>query len=431
MKKVFVLFVGMFLIAGISQAQEDPVKLLKKAGKYLGSYNLDPSSNKDKLAQAKEAVDQAMASPDMEASSKGWNTKGRIYSELAASEAAMLTLNKEYVPNYPDAAVESYKAFNKGLEHAVKKYERKDALKGLAEVAGFLNTLGYRAYQASDFTNAFTQFDAVLKVNDLLKANEMKPILGDDKSVNDQLYIAAVSAMSGENMEAAGKYFEVLKDSGLGDEKPAIYEGLFKAYIDTDEEKAVALLQEGREKHPEEASLLFAEINYYLQKGELDQLLGKLEKAAEIEKDNPSIYNTIANVYDSKYQKASEEGNAEEAEASFTKAYDNYNLALEKDPENFVAIYSLGALYYNKAAVASKEVNALADDYSNEGTKKYNAKKEEMFGYFDKAMPYFLRAEKINAGDKNTLIALQEIYARKDDLETANAYKAKLEALKE
>ena len=430
MKKVFVLFLGMFVMIGLSQAQDSPVKLLKKAGKHLGSYNLDPSANKEKLAEAKKAIDAAMSSPELEASTKGWNTMGRVYNELAANEAAM-SIIPNYEPNYPDAALTSYDAFNNALEHAVKKYEKKDALKGLAELAGHLNSLGYVSYQSSNFASAFKQFDAVVKINDLLEANDMKPILGDEKAKMDQLYISAVSAMSGDNLPAAAKYFEILKEKGFGDEKPAVYEGLFKSYIDTDEEKAIAILQEGREKHPDEASLLFAEINYFLQKGELDQLLGKLEKAAEMEKDNPSIYNTIANVYDSKYQKAVEEGNMVEADASFEKAFENYNLALEKDPENFVAIYSLGALYYNKAATASKEVNALADDYSKEGTKKYDAKKAEMFGYFDQALPHFLKAESLNAADKNTLIALQEIYARKDDLETANAYKAKLAALAE
>ena len=57
------------------------------------------------------------------------------------------------------------------------------------------------------------------------------------------------------------------------------------------------------------------------------------------------------------------------------------------DPKNFIATYSMGALYYNKAASVLKEVNQLADDFSKDGMKKYEAKKKEMDGYFDQALP--------------------------------------------
>ena len=49
--------------------------------------------------------------------------------------------------------------------------------------------------------------------------------------------------------------------------------------------------------------------------------------------------------------------------------------------------------------------------------------------YFDKALPYFEKAESLEPKDKNTLIALKEIYAKKSEFDKSNAYKAKLEAL--
>jgi hypothetical protein len=44
-------------------------------------------------------------------------------------------------------------------------------------------------------------------------------------------------------------------------------------------------------------------------------------------------------------------------------------------------------------------------------------------------LPYFLKAEKLNDKDKNTLIALKEIHARLNQLDKSNAYKARLDAL--
>jgi hypothetical protein len=61
--------------------------------------------------------------------------------------------------------------------------------------------------------------------------------------------------------------------------------------------------------------------------------------------------------------------------------------------------------------------------------KKYNEKKAEMELYFDKALPYFEKAEKIEPKDKNTIIALKEIYAKKSLFDKSNEYKNKLEAL--
>ena len=52
-----------------------------------------------------------------------------------------------------------------------------------------------------------------------------------------------------------------------------------------------------------------------------------------------------------------------------------------------------------------------------------------MESYFDKALPYFEQAEKIEPKDKNTLIALKEIFAKKSQFDKSNAYKTKLESL--
>ena len=74
-------------------------------------------------------------------------------------------------------------------------------------------------------------------------------------------------------------------------------------------------------------------------------------------------------------------------------------------------------------------MNALADDYSKAGLKKYDALKAKMLAQFDEALPFFKQAETINPGDRNTLIALKEIFARKDDIATSNEFKSRLETL--
>jgi tetratricopeptide (TPR) repeat protein len=187
----------------------------------------------------------------------------------------------------------------------------------------------------------------------------------------------------------------------------------------------------GREKFPADAGLLFSEINYYLVKGELASMISNLEEALAQEPDNISVILTLGQVYDQLQVKSYEEGDREKAQEYFDGAYKYYQKALEMDPSNFDLFYSIGALYYNKAANMTSALNEVANDFSSEGTKKYEAIKTEMASLFEEALPYFLKADELNGQDRNTLIALKEIFARKDDFEKSNAYKDRLESLPE
>ncbi|MDX1685106.1 MAG: tetratricopeptide repeat protein [Saprospiraceae bacterium] len=424
MKNLFLLFLAFSLSINVGFAQ-DADKDMRKAGKALGKYHLNPTGNEDELKEAKKLIDRAMASGEISGDAKAWITKGEIYNALAAKDAANITLDPNAeVHNY---ALVAHEAFQEALDASMKNWETKDALKGMSETSGHLNAIGYAYYQKQDFEKAYQHFKAVLEINDTLKSNDMDGVLGDEKAVNDQYYITGVSAMSAGKKEPVAEYFGILDQRNF--DKPVIYEGLYHAYIDTDEEKALAYLAKGRERFPGEKSILFAEINHYLKKGELESLIEKLEKAAELEPDNASIYTTLGNVYDQQYQKELDKGNFEKAEPLFEKAKENYDKALEITKDDFAATYSIGALYYNKAAAVSVEVNKLADDYSKEGTQKYEVKKAEMDSLFSQALPWFEKAEQINSQDMNTMIALKEIHARQNNFEKSNEYKAKIEAL--
>ena len=77
-------------------------------------------------------------------------------------------------------------------------------------------------------------------------------------------------------------------------------------------------------RYPDEASLLFSEINFLLKSGRLDELTGKLEQAIEKEPDNMSLYATLAQVYEQLYKTSTENGEMEKATAYFDKAAAEY-----------------------------------------------------------------------------------------------------------
>jgi tetratricopeptide (TPR) repeat protein len=188
------------------------------------------------------------------------------------------------------------------------------------------------------------------------------------------------------------------------------------------------ILVEGRTKFPDDPSLLFTEINALLKAGKLDELIDRLKQAIKKEEGNIGLYVTLGNVYDNLFQSMLKEKNDAKATEYFTEANKYYGQALARDPKNVDATYSIGALYYNKAAFLTQEMNEITD-FSGAGLKKLDALKNQVMGLFDQALPYFQKAESLNPNDTNTLVALTEIFARKED-ELSLEFKKRLNVVK-
>ena len=425
MKQFFLSALLILVSLSIVEAQEYK-KQLKNANKSLGKYYLDPVANKALLTEATASIDQIFTAADAQADPEAWNSKGQIYNEIARAEINKKVVDPAYVITAPDASLIAYDAFQKAISLSTKKSHTKDALAGIKENEEHLNNIGIFQFQAQDYNNAFKSFSTTIKAFETLKANGEASRLDDAVVNNDQTFYTGVCAYFGDNKEASIPYFEKLYTAGKA--QPLVYEGLFNLTAEKDEAKAMTYLSEGRAANPDDNGLLFAEINYYLKVGKLDLLTDKLKAAIAKEPDNISVYTTLGNVYDQLNQKERTAGNIEKADEYFTLAFEKYAEALTKDPKNFDATYSQGALYYNKAASMTAKLNELSNDYSSAGTKKYNAIKAEMDGYFKQALPFFLKAEELSPKDLNTMVALKEIYAREGQLEKSAEYKAKMEA---
>ncbi|MBR9921733.1 MAG: hypothetical protein GYB31_12915 [Bacteroidetes bacterium] len=436
MKKLFFSLIAMMMVAGASFAQ-DAGKDLRKATRALSAYHLDPTNNASKLDEAKDLIDSAIKSDEVNKDPKAWIAKGEIYNGLVQKEYNMLMQGlvvKDTAYTLPeditDTAAEAVRSFNTGAKLAEKKSETRDAYKGLAETASYLQEFGNRYLQTNEFAKAYQPLQLVLEIHENSVAAGEDAILQTDEDVSNNKYIVAYCASVSGKADMAKKYFQELVDEGFGEP------GVYAAYVNMlmreetpDNTKIEAVLDKGKNMFPGDTDLLFAEINYYLRQGRLDELTGKLQTAIEKEPDNATLYSTLGNVYDQLFQQELEAGNDEKSSEYFDQALKYYNLAVEKDPEYVEAVYSIGALYFNEAAAVSKELIELESDFSPDGIKRYESKKEEMMGLFDKALPYFKEAEAKNPNDINTLIALREIFARKDDIEKSNEFKARMERI--
>ena len=296
---------------------------------------------------------------------------------------------------------------------------------GLKNSIGSISNAGLDAYESGDYQSSFNAFRSVLDIHDLLKANDSESPLDAEDEYDNQLYITGLAAMSAGENATAKSYIQKLYDKKY--DKPAVYDAMYKLTIDEDVDEAEKILTVSREKYPDDLGLLFSEINHYLRLEKIEILEDKLKIAIEKEPENQSLYSTLGNVYDKLYQTAYKEGNMDEADNYFASAKEYYEKAIEIKSDYTDAIYSVGALYYNKAALVTEGMNALANDYSKEGTAKYNEKKQEVEELFTESLPYFKKVENLDPGDRNTLIALKEIFARQNDFEVSNEFKTRLE----
>lgn len=420
---------GIFITINLLQAQEDGSKLAKQASKALAAYNIDPKANAAKLEEAKEKIDQALQLPDAQAQASAWITKGDIYNTLLQRDMAKRLVD----PNAPltgdNDALVAFEAYKNGYNNpTAKKYEKSDAVKGISEVEGHMINIGVSKYETGAYEKAFLSFQASLQAHDILKANQQKSVIDDPEQYENMVYTTGYAAQQAKRNSDAMKYYNDLYSKGNA--KPAVYDGMYNVKMaEKDTVGAEKILAEGRTKYPDDTGLLFNEINVYLRKGKLDELTGRLKEAIAKEPDNIGLYVTLGNVYDNLYQTMSKEKNEAKANEYFEEAKKYYTQAVTKDPKNADAYYSLGALYYNKAAVKTQEMNAMPDDFSTAGQKKLKVAQDEIMGLFDQALPYFQKAESINPNDLNTLIALNEIYARKED-ELSLEFKKRLDTVR-
>jgi len=424
-----VLFIAiMALLMTMSVGAQDPVKDMKKAARAVGSYRLDPQANEDKLTEAKDLIDGAINSPELSQSVKAWQTYGEVYSEVINSEVRVLALSQEPVVMNKDATTKTVKGYKKAYGLSEKGFEKRDALKGMSAILNNVSYLASVMLTGHEYANAYAAFEALITGVDFLVANDEESIFTTEDEFLQQVYWAGIAAISiPDNAEAEKQFMRLYKADY---DSPDVYSTLYDIRKESgDVEGAAAILQEGMAKYPEDKGLMFAEINDALAKGDLDILEGKLKAAIETDPENITIPTTLGNVYDQMYQQAIADEDFEKADMYYENAKIYFEIALALDSEYFDAVYMMGALEYNKAAQLGTELNELAEDYSKEGTKKYDAKKDEMMEQFDTALPFFIKAESIKTTDRNTLIALREIYARKDQLDLSNEYKAKLEAL--
>ncbi len=429
MKKVVFGLLAMFLFSNLVSAQEDPEKALNKADKALAAYvqSLDPATNEAKLKEAVQMIDIASAADINKGKVRTWQSKGDIYNTLADKDLANLFKNPDYKPENPTAPLIAAESYMKALELAQKKFEIKDAVKGMTESAGKLNNIGNAQIKLNDYKGAFKSLEMVMKINDTVKKNNGDAVIADADLPNHKYVVAFCASASGDK-ESALKLFKELYDAGS--KEASVYAQYFDMlYATGQKDEAWKVFDKGQAEFPTSTEILFSGINAKIAEQDYESLKQMLGKAVAAEPNNPSIYSALGNVYMNLFTgEYAKDKNSELAKSYFDESLGYFNKAVSLDAKQFDAVYSIGSLYFNKAVELIKAANLLPMD--KESQKKYKTMTDEATSLMSTALPYFQKTEAMQPSDVNTLIALSEIYARMNDLDKSREFKSRLEKAK-
>jgi hypothetical protein len=408
MTKIFLVTVFFSFSCLQSIAQTEAKKKLKEAEKAF-SEDKAKGGGTSLLFDAKGKVEEALKDAEVKKQAAAWLLKGKICTEIAKS-----SFNKnEKDPVTGDTyALLAYQAFMKVYEgSSTTASEKADVIKSLDPIAYPLLLAGNELLGKNNNAKAFLHFQAAIRATYILPKSPWM----DDSTYLQIVEMAGYTASgAGIHDEAYRYYKEIYEHKKLyaaGNIPESVYYGFISASMETQGYPATEkLIAEAKKKYPKSNQWLFTEINLYMKWQNFSELIPRLKKAIELEPANAGLYLTMAQVNEKLWQSEMAKSNTGNANMYFAEAKKYYAQASAKDPGNPDVFYSAGALFYNKAAYLSNEIQ------NNGGNQQKQQQLEaEGVNLLKEALPYFKKAENLSPNDINVLIALATIYKMLND----------------
>ncbi len=372
MKKQLLLTAFSIVLSSVTFAQKknvtDAILLMRK-------YNPagDITANKKTVTEAKNFIDLAATNPETAEDFKMHLNRAQIYYaliETATIEATSSNVKADeaLLKGYKEVAVASFK---KVLEDPKKTYKA-DAETFINMRVELLFNQGIVAYNEKKYAAAAQAF---------LAASEVKSFLGEtfkDAEVNTSLAVNYAV----EDFLAAKKYDEAIS-----------FASSFSAAM------------------PNNIDILISLVNINLQKGDVAATETYINKALAIDPSNKQLYYVLGTSYMDKKEN-------EKATAALQKA-------LEIDPNYNEALYQLGAHLYNLAV--EKRNLTIEMDYKDPKTALVE---KEAMDLFKQALVPLEKYASQNENDKAILDILYKTNMKLGNIDKAQEYKKRLDALK-
>lgn len=429
MKKAILITAGIAL-STFSWGQKQNIQT---AMNYLNEKDYD---------KAIEYINMAANDPSTKDNPKAWFWRGNIY----------MAMQNEPGKNANNPYREAANSYLKAAQLDAK-FE-KDAITQALTVAAYNyynDAVG--AFNKKDYEQSFQLSKSTIDIHDMEGGKRFASKSFDTVSAS-ALMIQSYSALYSKKYEDAVALLQSLKSNPI--EKNAnVYLALIDAYRSLNKDaEMIAVIEEGKAQYPDNVNLRNEELNYYIKTGKQDLLMKKLEDAVAKEPNNAELHFNLANGYNNlafpKDANGKELAKPSNFDELFAKAESSYQKALTIDGANGGYNYNMGVLYYNLATDYNKRMNELADVINKSKVLADKKKHEDNYAKlnasrdanFEKALPFLTKTiaayepnfKSLNSEDKfsyqSALIALKEIYARRNDMTKSAEYKAKLEASK-
>ena len=415
-------------VAVLLSGKAQKLQLTEAATEYKNNFSkawmMQPDqleSNKSVLIKAKKAIDESYAkqteSPvlKLKDETKMYYYRGMIYLDyimMASMDEGIMKELEAMEEEQLESA--SFGSLKKCIELDTKNQWKSDVNRRIESLRAIMFNAGAEMFNQKNYEAAYEAFDGSVKMYDVLSKPDTLAMIN-----------AALAAENLNRFDEAYDYYKMCADNNYG-KGAEMYRSMIRVLNspkneNKDDQKILSVIEEGKNKFPNDFVLNVEEFNFWYNKGDNDKAQQALQNAIEADPSNKILHFNIGVTYDNLAKTEHEAKNHEKAFEYIEKAVTGYKSAIELDNKYVDAYYNLGALYVNE----SQEIQSIANDYDGE---KYEQEMKRGQETMQKGIPYLEKVLTFTPNDKNTLSVLKIIYANMDDMENYKRIKALLEA---
>ena len=405
------------------------VLVLMSAGCFAQKKNVSKARNladaeTPDYAAAREAINEALQNEETKGQANTWYVAGWIGYKQFESEGLKAQLGQSYDEQARGNAVyESMDYWEQAYNIAMTpvydkkgkaKYDTRTVKNILPKMVEYyqsqaLIVTGYSAYENKDYTRAYAMFMRHLGIPDMAMMQSDEKIAAElvkDSTYYTYVYYAGRFAYEAEQFDTAVQTLQIMNSEAATKtalRHDVIYanEFIYQIYIEQqDTVNAVATLQQCIERFPEEAWFVQNLINLYINSGQEDKAVEYLDMAIQREPNVGQYYNSKASIL-ARIER-------------FDEAFSTFDKALALEPDNALFLESYGYAYVDLG-------NKLNDDAAYLDAKAYAKAKKEIDAAFEKALPYFEKAYKLEPENDSYKRSLRQLYYRLGKVNEYNA----------
>jgi tetratricopeptide (TPR) repeat protein len=365
--------------------------------------------------EARALIKGALENPETKDEVKTWYVAGQVEDALFTSENTKQILGQQ--PNEPVM----YEALGNSLPYFKKAYDLDQLPNEKGKIKpkyakNIKNTLavnhvyylngGAYYFELRDYKKACDFFEMYMDIANLPFFKGEKTAERDSNYMIVQFF-SAIASTQLEDSSYAIKCLTRAKDSPYRQNE--IYQYLCYEYeMAKDTVNLEKTLEEGLKVFPDSSYYLLGLTQSYINGNRNEEAVELLNTAIARDPQNAQLFYAMGSVY-------------ERGLKNFDKAEECYLKEVELDPENPIAHSNAGRIYYNQGVNKLGEANLISD------AKRYNEEKALAKALFQKALPYYEKAHRLEPDETEYMIALRGIYYNLDMSKEFDELEAKME----